>query len=80
MVGGGDSALDAALMVLGRGGQVDVVVRGQTLAGRADAFEQGDRRRRCRPYLHRSRRRGSRPAIRSGCRSATAGMLTVALS
>jgi thioredoxin reductase len=38
VVGGGDSALDAALMILGRGGQVDLVVRGQTLAGRADAL------------------------------------------
>lgn len=39
VVGGGDSALDAALMVLGRGGRVDLVVRGQTVAGRADALE-----------------------------------------
>ena len=29
VVGGGDSALDAALMVLGRGGRVDLVVRGR---------------------------------------------------
>ena len=38
VIGGGDSALDAALMVLGRGGEVDLVVRGQSLAGRADAL------------------------------------------
>jgi len=38
VVGGGDSALDAALMILARGGQVELVVRGQTLAGRADAL------------------------------------------
>lgn len=38
VIGGGDSALDTALMVMGRGGQVDVIVRGQTLAGRADAL------------------------------------------
>ena len=40
MIGGGDSALDAALMVLGRGGQVDLVVRGKAVAGRADALER----------------------------------------
>jgi thioredoxin reductase (NADPH) len=38
VVGGGDSALDAALMILGRGGHVDVVVRGPSPAGRADAL------------------------------------------
>ena len=38
VVGGGDSAIDAALMVLGRGCQVDVVVRGQNPAARADAL------------------------------------------
>jgi ferredoxin/flavodoxin---NADP+ reductase len=37
VVGGGDSALDAALMVLGRGGKVDVVVRSEP-RGRADAL------------------------------------------
>ena len=40
VIGGGDSALDAALMVLGRGGQVDLVVRGKAVAGRADALER----------------------------------------
>ena len=38
VVGGGDSALDAALMVLGRGGQADVVVRSEAPRGRADAL------------------------------------------
>jgi thioredoxin reductase (NADPH) len=38
VIGGGDSALDAALMILGRGGQVDLVVREQTPVGRADAL------------------------------------------
>jgi ferredoxin/flavodoxin---NADP+ reductase len=40
VIGGGDSALDAALMVLGRGGQVDMVVRKPTLAGRADTLDR----------------------------------------
>ena len=35
VVGGGDSALDAALMVLGRGGTVDLLVRGTELTGKA---------------------------------------------
>jgi thioredoxin reductase (NADPH) len=38
VIGGGDSALDAALVALGRGGQVDMVVREQTPVGRADAL------------------------------------------
>ncbi len=38
VVGGGDSALDAALMVLGRGGKVDLVVRSEAPRGRADAL------------------------------------------
>jgi thioredoxin reductase len=38
VVGGGDSALDAALMVLGRKGQVDVIAREAVPAGRADAL------------------------------------------
>ncbi len=38
VVGGGDSALDSALMILGRGGQVDMIVRGPSVAGRADAL------------------------------------------
>ena len=40
VIGGGDSALDAALMVLGRGGHVDMIVRKSTLAGRADAVSR----------------------------------------
>jgi ferredoxin/flavodoxin---NADP+ reductase len=38
VVGGGDSALDAALMVLGRGGQVDVICREATPIGKADSL------------------------------------------
>ena len=38
MVGGGDSALDAALMVLGRRGTVDLVVREAVPAGKADTL------------------------------------------
>lgn len=38
VVGGGDSALDAALMVLARGGQVDLVVREATPIGKADSL------------------------------------------
>ncbi len=37
VVGGGDSALDAAIMVLSRGGQADVLVRGKTTVGKADS-------------------------------------------
>jgi thioredoxin reductase (NADPH) len=40
IVGGGDSALDAALMILGRSGRVDLVVRGSTIAGRSDALDR----------------------------------------
>ncbi|MBL8850251.1 MAG: NAD(P)/FAD-dependent oxidoreductase [Planctomycetaceae bacterium] len=40
VVGGGDSALDAALMVLGRGGQVDLLVREQTPIGKGDSLQQ----------------------------------------
>lgn len=36
IVGGGDSALDAAVMVLQRHGVVDVLVRGETPSGKAD--------------------------------------------
>lgn len=39
VVGGGDSALDAAVMVLERHGHVDLVVRGE-VTGRADALER----------------------------------------
>jgi thioredoxin reductase len=39
VVGGGDSALDAAVMVLGRGGQVDVLVRGDAPNGKADSVQ-----------------------------------------
>jgi thioredoxin reductase (NADPH) len=37
VVGGGDSALDSAIMVLSRGGQVDVIVREATPIGKADS-------------------------------------------
>lgn len=40
VVGGGDSALDAALMVLGRGGQVDLICREATPIGKADSLAQ----------------------------------------
>lgn len=38
VVGGGDSALDAAVMVLQRGGTVDVLVRGEKISGKADTL------------------------------------------
>lgn len=38
VVGGGDSALDAAVMILQRNGQVDVVVREETPIGKADTL------------------------------------------
>ncbi len=38
VVGGGDSALDAALMVLARGGKVDLLVREQTPIGKPDSL------------------------------------------
>ena len=38
VVGGGDSALDAAVMVLGRQGQVDLIVREETPVGKADTL------------------------------------------
>ncbi len=38
VIGGGDSALDAALMVLGRHGRVDLVVREAEPAGKADSL------------------------------------------
>ena len=38
VVGGGDSALDAAVMVLGRHGQVDLVVREETPIGKPDTL------------------------------------------
>jgi thioredoxin reductase (NADPH) len=47
VVGGGDSALDAAVMVLQRGGTVDLIVRGETTSGKADSLarvtQQGGR-------------------------------------
>lgn len=47
VVGGGDSALDAAVMVLGREGQVDLIVREATPVGKADTLarvrDQGGR-------------------------------------
>ncbi len=38
VVGGGDSALDAALMVLGRGGEVDLIVRETVPIGKPDTL------------------------------------------
>ena len=38
VVGGGDSALDAALMVLGRGGKVDLIVREASPIGKPDSL------------------------------------------
>ena len=38
VVGGGDSALDAAVMVLQRGGEVDLIVRGESSRGKADTL------------------------------------------
>jgi thioredoxin reductase (NADPH) len=38
VVGGGDSALDAALMVLGRHGHVDLIVREEAPVGKADTL------------------------------------------
>jgi thioredoxin reductase len=38
VVGGGDSALDAAVMVLERRGQVDLIVREETPVGKADSL------------------------------------------
>ena len=38
VVGGGDSALDAALMVLGRGGRVDLIVREAVPIGKPDTL------------------------------------------
>jgi thioredoxin reductase (NADPH) len=40
VVGGGDSALDAAVMVLHRHGQVDLIVRGEQIAGKADTLSR----------------------------------------
>lgn len=40
VVGGGDSAFDAALMVLGRGGRVDVICREETPIGKPDSLAQ----------------------------------------
>ena len=38
VVGGGDSALDAAVMVLGRNGGVDLIIREDTPVGKADSL------------------------------------------
>ncbi|MBC8354715.1 MAG: NAD(P)/FAD-dependent oxidoreductase [Planctomycetes bacterium] len=47
VVGGGDSALDAAVMVLQRAGVVDLIVRGEATSGKADTLarvvQQGGR-------------------------------------
>jgi len=40
VVGGGDSALDAAVMVLQRHGEVDVLVRRDVIRGKADSVER----------------------------------------
>jgi len=40
VVGGGDSALDAAVMVLGRGGEVDIIVREDVPLGKADTLQR----------------------------------------
>lgn len=40
VVGGGDSALDAALMVLARHGEVDLLVRGSEPNGKADSVQR----------------------------------------
>ncbi|MFV1968853.1 MAG: NAD(P)/FAD-dependent oxidoreductase, partial [Pirellulaceae bacterium] len=40
IVGGGDSALDAAVMVLQRGGHVDLIVRGKQVAGKAETLSR----------------------------------------
>ena len=40
VIGGGDSALDAALMVLGRGGRVDLVVREDVPIGKPDTLSR----------------------------------------
>ena len=39
VVGGGDSALDAAAMVLARHGEVDLIVRGEKPSGKAETLE-----------------------------------------
>lgn len=43
IVGGGDSALDAAIMVLGRNGQVDLLVREAAPIGKADTLAEVQR-------------------------------------
>ncbi len=40
VVGGGDSALDAAVMILHRGGEVDLIVREETPVGKADTLRR----------------------------------------
>lgn len=40
VVGGGDSALDAAVMALQRGAEVDVLVRGTEISGKADTADR----------------------------------------
>ena len=51
VVGGGDSALDAAVMVLERNGQVDLIVRGETPEGKAETLS---RVRSCGGNIHTS--------------------------
>ena len=40
VVGGGDSALDAAVMVLERNGTVDMIVRGETVGGKTETLSR----------------------------------------
>ena len=40
IVGGGDSALDAAVMTLERGGEVDIIIREETPVGKADSLKR----------------------------------------
>jgi thioredoxin reductase (NADPH) len=40
VVGGGDSGLDAAVMVLERHGEVDLIIRGEEVAGKADTLSR----------------------------------------
>lgn len=40
VVGGGDSALDAAVMVLQRNGHVDLLVRGEAVSGKSDTLSR----------------------------------------
>ena len=65
VVGGGDSALDAALMVLARGGQVDLLVREATPIGKADSLAQHSRSAAAGSTLRPKSPRRDSPATRS---------------